>query len=204
MKTKKDILEHMERTRIHSTMDEMYFSWLLDEVHENTDDYEIKGPTFYRLLYKLYCTPFEFVLRNDENRYEDGRALRTIYARIFAQKRGRSTSVYPGDIMTPVNVLEVLVALAYRMDYNISDRYVEEVREYFWLMMENLDLVCYDDANYTSNNGSFEIAKNLSTWMNRTYARNGRGGLFPLENPEKDQRKVEIWYQMHEYFKDET
>ena len=33
----------------------------------------------------------------------------------------------------------------------------------------------------------------------REYSDNGHGGLFPLKNPKKDQRKVEIWYQMTEY-----
>jgi hypothetical protein len=33
----------------------------------------------------------------------------------------------------------------------------------------------------------------------RLYTTSGYGGLFPLEEPKEDQRKVEIWYQMMAY-----
>jgi hypothetical protein len=36
----------------------------------------------------------------------------------------------------------------------------------------------------------------------RTYEPNGVGGFFPLENPNEDQREVELWYQMSAYVDD--
>jgi hypothetical protein len=33
----------------------------------------------------------------------------------------------------------------------------------------------------------------------RTYSPDGRGGFFPLNQPQEDQRKIEIWYQMNKY-----
>jgi hypothetical protein len=33
----------------------------------------------------------------------------------------------------------------------------------------------------------------------RTYRPNGQGGFFPLKNPQEDQTKIEIWYQLNEY-----
>ena len=35
--------------------------------------------------------------------------------------------------------------------------------------------------------------------VERRYKRSGEGGLFPLKNAAKDQRKVEIWYQLSSY-----
>jgi hypothetical protein len=39
----------------------------------------------------------------------------------------------------------------------------------------------------------------LTNLVERTYQKNGKGGLFPLKQPAKDQRRVEIWYQMAAY-----
>jgi len=33
----------------------------------------------------------------------------------------------------------------------------------------------------------------------RRYSKTGKGGLFPLKHPKKDQTEVEIWYQMQQY-----
>jgi hypothetical protein len=35
--------------------------------------------------------------------------------------------------------------------------------------------------------------------IHRYYQPNGHGGFFPLENPQDDQRHVELWYQLNEY-----
>jgi len=38
----------------------------------------------------------------------------------------------------------------------------------------------------------------------RDYHADGRGGFFPLTNPDTDQTKVEIWYQMNAYVTEMT
>jgi hypothetical protein len=38
----------------------------------------------------------------------------------------------------------------------------------------------------------------------RTYDRRGHGGLFPLQRSNRDQRRVEIWYQLSEYLLQDT
>jgi hypothetical protein len=44
-----------------------------------------------------------------------------------------------------------------------------------------------------------KIKNILDTLVWRTYQPDGRGGFFPLNHPEEDQTKVEIWYQMNKY-----
>ena len=39
----------------------------------------------------------------------------------------------------------------------------------------------------------------LNKIIDRGYSRRGVGGLFPLKYSKNDQRKVELWYQMHSY-----
>jgi hypothetical protein len=38
----------------------------------------------------------------------------------------------------------------------------------------------------------------------RNYHADGRGGFFPLQNPDVDQTKVEIWYQLNAYVSEMT
>ena len=41
-----------------------------------------------------------------------------------------------------------------------------------------------------------EVKAAVECLLERRYLEDGDGGLFPLKCPRKDQRRVEIWYQM--------
>ena len=69
---------------------------------------------------------------------------------------------------------------------------------WFWHLIETLDLEQFNDRKY-DDHAQEEIAEILDRVIWRTYAPNGDGGLFPLRNPTKDQRKVELWYQLNAY-----
>ena len=62
--------------------------------------------------------------------------------------------------------------------------------------MENLGFESYHDGSGYSRN---YVTKRMRVVMDRLYDMHGNGGLFPLRKPSKDQRKVELWYQMSEY-----
>jgi hypothetical protein len=64
--------------------------------------------------------------------------------------------------------------------------------------MRNAGLDAFDDGNFDTMDDS-EVMKILDRIIERTYQRNGVGGLFPLKRDKKDQRKVELWYQMNAY-----
>lgn len=53
----------------------------------------------------------------------------------------------------------------------------------------------HDSSNYSKNFVKLRVAVVLE----RKYDEFGNGGLFPLRSPSKDQRRVEIWYQLCEY-----
>ena len=62
--------------------------------------------------------------------------------------------------------------------------------------MKNLGLNhCSDKRRLTYE----EVNDVLDRVIWRTYRWDGHGGLFPLNEPEKDQREVEIWYQLSAY-----
>ena len=137
---------------------------------------------YHILINTLLSHAFTPIIERDENRAIDGIYLRSELG--FED---------PTD-KRPCSLLEMLIALAGRFDGN-SGFDPDEVWENFWSMMENIGLDQYDDIHYAKD----EVWSILYIFDNRTYAFNGKGGLFPLKRPTHDQRNVEIWDQMQEW-----
>lgn len=169
-----------------------YYEWLMDLI--GLEEYQNKVSLRYWFLLKtLYYRDFYWVIDKDGNRAEDGKALRREF---------ESESDFPSydAIKGPCTVLEMLIALAGRFDGNGSFDYNDEpnVSKHFWMMIKNLGLDLYDDDWFYEE----DVEHILDTWLDRDYGRDGNGGLFPLKHPEKDQRNVEIWYQMQSYIQE--
>ena len=167
-----------------------YFEWLC-----NLASVERSGYTYYFLFNDLHLIDFFTKIERDNNRVEDGLQLRKEFG--------------CEDILTgPCSVLEMIIALARRMDGIMYDNEIGPEPDYwFWRMMENLGLDRYFDCEeYISEDKNSEIQNIICTLLERRYSWNGRGGLFPLKDNGylKDQRKVEIWYQMQSYLVEEN
>lgn len=166
-----------------------YFHWLCEMM-----DVERMDRSYWLLAKDLWSTEFYSLVPHDENRAMDGLALREEYLDV---------TNYPRyvHIEGECTVLEMLVALARRIDFEMSDPYVERDSSvhWFWEMIDNLGLSEFTDENYVDLNGIVEVEIILARFLERAYRRNGSGGLFPLMRSSSDQRKVEIWYQMNEY-----
>jgi hypothetical protein len=72
--------------------------------------------------------------------------------------------------------------------------------QWFWEFIDNLGLTEFNDASEVTTD---DVADILYTFVWRLYRDNGKGGLFPLEGPHQDQRKVEVWYQFCAYLTDQ-
>lgn len=167
-----------------------YFHWLCELVNIEQED------TSYWLLAKdLHRMPFYSLVPHDENRAMDGVTLREDYLNMV------NAAKYVRLDLDECTLLEMLVALAQRINYETEDahREVDHTAKWFWEMMDNLGLSEFSDDNYVRENGVVEVDDILERLVERGYSRNGRGGLFPLQRPECDQRKAEIWYQMNAY-----
>lgn len=166
-----------------------YFHWLCEIM-----DVERMDRSYWLLARDLFLTPFYSLVPHDENRAMDGVALREEYM---------DEINYPKyvQIEGECSVFEMLVALARRIDFEMSDPYVEKDDSvaWFWTMIDNLGLSDFTDEHYVELDGMGEVERILSRFLERNYKRNGEGGLFPLTRSKADQRKVEIWYQMNEY-----
>lgn len=92
--------------------------------------------------------------------------------------------------------LEMMTALAIRCeehimgDPDIGDR----TGQWFWSMLSNLGLGSMSDTNFDK----YRVDMALERFLERDYQRNGKGGLFTVNNG-RDMRATEIWYQMNYY-----
>lgn len=162
------------------TWDDLYLDWLYNEVVKN------KRLTYWRLFRHLYKTPFRWFVPNDGNRAQDGIDLRKEWRDVI--------DVDPDSrwMELPCSVLEMMIALARRMEFE-----AEASPDYwFFDLLENLGFGDYHDGGGYSMNA---VTRQLQILMDRVYEPNGVGGLFPVRRTNKDQRRVELWYQMSEY-----
>lgn len=169
-----------------------YGDWLLDLV-----GFSRKG--YLQLMRSLHFIDFEPLIGRDINRVKDGQELRKDYydlTGISLWGSGTSSSYIPQRLLENASVLEVLVALAFRIENEyIGDPADPRPEMIFWEMICNLGLQKYVGKYYDEE----EVHDILETWISRRYSYNGRGGIFPLKHPIKDQRKIEIWDQMMAY-----
>lgn len=172
------------------SMDEGYFETLCNLVGALDED-----PGYLLLCRDLYFTPFYWTIPEDENRAADGIDLREEFG-------------YFEDFAEPCSVLEVLIAIARRMDFEMADPVCggSITKACFWSLIGNLGLdICTDD-NYDECHlwDSEYVASRLDRWMSRSFEPDGTGGIFPLEYTTVDQRTVEIWYQMFAYLREKA
>ena len=164
-------------------MKNRYFRYLCDLVGR---EYE-----YSRLLEYLHGIEFYPLVPNDDNRGADGEQLRIEYCEEVGL---HGPSSLP---MGPCTVLEMFVGLAKRLKFDLlGGRYERSLGECFWLLIENLGLEWYDNVSWVVDDCEFEVNEKIKILLERQYATDGSGGLFPLRHSERDQRRIEIWYQM--------
>lgn len=168
-----------------------YLRWLIARV---------KGTTNYsKMLSMLHNRKFEWLIPQDAYRESDGRNLR----RVFAEEKGFEIS--DEDLSYPASFLEVLVSLSDTMSMSVlHDESNPEGHPYLYFgeMMENCGLANYTNSyleRMSAGKADEFIGRICDKVMFRRYSRNGEGGLFPIHGSRKDQRKIELWYQMNEY-----
>lgn len=155
-----------------------YFLWLILTIRGESHK------EFRSLLKRLNSLSFYSLVEYDDNRALDGLRFREIYL----------TETHREPPVGNCTVLEVLIGIAERMSYVLYDPDLEsedQIYIWFWQLIENLHLDPKDDY--------YRNEEKINTWLERRYAYNGHGGLFPLKDPIDDQREVEIWYQMQAY-----
>lgn len=167
-----------------------YFGWLYYQVLRVFDE---KSPLSYtNVCSEMHNIKFDDSVPNDDNRARDGLELRDEF--ISSLKEIEVEDYTQLQSLGGCSLLEMLIALARRADYIVE--YGQE--RWFKIFLENLDLWKYADSDWTPRSG-MKVRKILNDFNHRQYTRSGRGGVFPLRKPKKDQRALELWYQMSAY-----
>ena len=159
-----------------------YLEWLAPQVKVP------RQRDFSELFGLMQAKEFVWVVGNDDNRIQDARDLRAECFRQFDVKPYVTT-----DVLGPVSVLEILIALSHRMEFMTS----ESADTWAWCLLVNLELKGM--SGHIGPKRAAEIDDTLERLVWRTYEPDGVGGFFPLAWPEQDQRKVELWYQLGAY-----
>lgn len=170
-------------------LDDLYLEWLYSQVAS----VKARDPakTYWKLFHQLFTKEFVWLVPNDDNRVVDGCDLRYEFVETHDL-----VDIDPNWLILGCSVLEMLIALARRVAFETD----EQPKYWFWRLMENLDLTKFHDAWYRKEHNEELIDERINRLIFRTYSYDGSlGGLFPLKEPEKDQRDVEIWYQMSAY-----
>lgn len=173
---------------LRASFSDLYFDWLMRFVYDkyHLEDYEPLCETLHKI-------EFYYTIPRDANRVSDAHNLR--YR--FGYDTGISYADIDDALQFPVSVFEVMIAMALRgeesimRDFDIGDR----TSLWFWTMIDSMHL---SDQNY--NFDEHVIREHVDTMLSRTYAPNGDGGLFTVNDPPYDMRKAELWYQMNWYF----
>ena len=158
-------------------VDYEYYEWLISQIR-------IRNDKSYRDLFEImHNLEFHWTVPNDDNRVEDGLDLRIEFLneRILTLNLGT------------VTMLEILVSLSRRAAFTAGGT----PADWAWKLLKNLELTKKPDP--LTEEQIVQVNDILDALIWRTYHTDGRGGFFPLKNPEEDQTKVEIWYQMNQY-----
>lgn len=165
------------------TLDDRYLTWLYSQV----GSVKLKNParTYWVLFRHLYKREFVWLVPNDHNRVEDGKDLRWEFL--------EGEEVDDSDWLNlGCSMLEMLIALSRRLNFETD----KEPEYWFWKLLNTLGLDVSTDKSQLSSKQIDDII-DVVVW--RTYDKNGNGGLFPLTKNKKDQRGIEIWYQLSAY-----
>lgn len=178
--------------------EQLYFDFLVEFVCTKSE-----AAGYSDVLEYLYKKPFYYKLSLDQNRAADGVGMRERFANNYMN------GIYFVPIMNTIDyrdcsMLEMMVALAYRMEKDIlnDDSLGNRTGKWFWTMMENIGIdktdreFVYDDVD-----------EKVDICLERGYDYEGHGSFFTVHNPRKDMRDTDIWYQAnwwitYEYYDD--
>lgn len=164
---------------LNISVEQEYYEWLVAQIDFHN------GRSYRDLCEIMHNVEFVWTIQGDDSRVADGLYLR----QEFTQEQE------PNLDLGGATFLEVLIGLSRRVAF-ISG-HEGHAPEWAWALIKNLRLYKYSDP--MSNERRRNTYDKLAAVIWRTYREDGYGGFFPLQNPVKDQREVEIWYQMNAY-----
>ena len=151
------------------------------------------SPCYKQLLAILWRTEYFAEYKDDEARGEDAKSLRDQFS--DSNDINLTNEEYIKLKNTPVRLIEVMIALSYRINDIVSTD--DDISKYFWEMVASMEMQKMDDSNYAASNAQ----KKIDILLGHKYHKNGRGGLFFIKGigPEYNAPLLDIWTQMNAY-----
>lgn len=186
--------EACESCKNGTSTKDAYFQYLVSLVQDRDHTH------FLVLLKLLHQKAFYWTNPNDENRASDGYTLRNTFWNTLCEsglnlaKDDKGAYIYSYDALQgPCSVLEMLVGFAERIEAMVpnGDR---NGHGWFWVMLDNLDLLDCDDAHIDEDKME-KVNLKLQIALDRKYDQHGRGGFWPMIQARRDQRDLELWFQ---------
>lgn len=186
----------MEDNYYELALNDRYFKWLLGLLGFKDP---INDCGYISMLSYLYSKDFKLtdpIVGHDDNRLDDGFDLRAQYSNNFTDPE------FPEIFEEPVTVLEVLTAFAVRIDDDIMYDGALHASKWFFIMIDNLGMTNFTDDRLGLDWTIDDEEQIIDIWMSRQYGPDGKNTIFPLKNTAFDQRNLEMWYQMQEWFRE--
>lgn len=171
---------------MNEPLDELYFTWLYGRV--GSVKLRNRAKSFWSLSRQLFRKEFVWFVPNDDNRAADGKLLRLEFL------TDEELEVDDEWVNMGCSMFELLIALSRRLAFETDS----EPRAWFWHLIQVLDLQEYNDRVWDGDSET-KVEEVLDRVIFRNYEADGSGGLFPLQRPQRDQRGVELWYQLSAY-----
>ncbi len=143
---------------------------------------------YWDILNIMFAKEFVWLVPNDDNRIVDGLDIRAEWE--WFDNVGQVVD------LGPCSFLEVLIGISRRMAF-ITD---ESAEGWGWQLLTNLRLDKMRDPLSQYKVRKAHDILDVVIWRN--YNSDGSGGFFPLMRPKNNQREIELWYQMSEYFEE--
>lgn len=173
----------------HNDISRRYFEWLYDLGFHVSKRNHI---SYKKVAWLLFDTEFTWTIPLDENRASDGLYLRIEFANDVYGDSGMAKNIHGG-----CSVLELMVGLALRAERDFTGTMAGKPDIHHWIsdMFSSTGLVEYDDNNFDHP----RVSRIVSTVIDRTYSKNGKGGLFYIPKVDADMTELELWSQLMRY-----
>lgn len=165
--------------------EQLYLSWLINFICDG--DHKIY---YSELLRFLYRTDYIYDNEYDENLAEYGLELRFDY-------NDRVADLSDDILNRECSLLEMMIALSISMEEEImsNDSFGDRTKRWFWDMIESLGLTKFEDSYWDE----LRVDEIINNFEEKKYQKNGKGGLFTIENSKINMRDMTIWDQMSKY-----
>jgi len=173
---------------------DLYFTWLGEKIDPEEH--------YSALNFYIHAWDFRWTIAIDKNRQVDGYYLRRQFLQEYEFSHRFAKEDFEDLDFLNVSVFEVLVALTLRLEHELNDLSgITRFEVWYKQLLTNLDLDGLTNSVWMCNETHAKaiVWEVITRLLDRTYDRDGVGGLFPIKNAVEDQRTIEIWYQMMMY-----